>query len=81
MTLQLVEDEIPIEGRILDLEGRPVSGATVTTEEILATRGEDLTPVIKSGMLSDVPGEWKGLAHQSRASLGRSRPTVTAGSG
>ena len=62
VTLQLVKDEVPIEGRILDLEGRPVPGATVTTEEILATRGEDLTPVIKSDMLSDLPGEWKCLA-------------------
>ncbi len=62
VTLQLVKDEIPIEGRILDLEGRPVTGAIVTTEEIFATRGEDLTPVIKSGTLSDVPGEWKCLA-------------------
>ncbi len=62
VTLQLVKDEIPIEGRILDLEGRPVPGATVTIEEVFATRGEDLTPVIKSGRLSDVPGEWKALA-------------------
>ena len=62
VTLQLVKDEVPIEGRILDLEGRAVPGATVAAEEILATRGEDLTPVIKSGMLSDLPGEWKGLA-------------------
>jgi hypothetical protein len=61
VALQLVKDEIPIEGRILDLEGRPVPGATVTTEEIFATTGEDLTPVIKSGMLSDVPGKWKCL--------------------
>ena len=62
LTLQLVKDEVPIEGRILDLEGRPVPGATVTTDEIFATHGEDLTPVIKSGRLSDVPGEWKCLA-------------------
>ena len=81
VTLQLVKDEIPIEGRILDLEGRPVPGATVTTEEIFATHGEDLTPVIKSGMLSDVPGNWKCLAPRSRGSLRRSRPTVMAGSG
>ena len=58
VTLQLVKDEVPIEGRILDLEGRPVPGATVTTEEIIAAPGEDLTPVIKalnSGMSGDVP--------------------------
>ncbi|MGP0066139.1 MAG: carboxypeptidase-like regulatory domain-containing protein [Isosphaeraceae bacterium] len=62
VTLQLVKDELPIEGRILDLEGRPVPGATVTTDEIFATHGEDLTPVIKSGMLSDEPAKWKCLS-------------------
>jgi hypothetical protein len=58
MTLRLVRDDIPIEGRILDLEGRPVNGATVTNDEILATLGEDLTPVIKSGMRGNVPGKY-----------------------
>src|SRR5262249_54920018 len=48
VTLQLVKDDVPIEGRILDLEGRPVPGATVTTDEIIATPGEDLTPIIKA---------------------------------
>ncbi len=62
VTLQLVKDEVPIEGRILDLEGRPVPGATVTAREIFATHGEDLTPVIKSGTLSDEAGKWKSLA-------------------
>jgi len=57
VTIQLVKDDIPIEGRIVDLEGRPVPGATVTTEEILATLGEDLTPLIRSGMRGDVPGK------------------------
>ena len=55
VTLQLVKDDVPIEGRILDLEGRPVPGATVTTDEIMATPGEDLTPVIRSGGRGDVP--------------------------
>jgi RNA polymerase sigma factor (sigma-70 family) len=58
VTLQLVKDDVPIEGRILDLEGRPVPGATVTTDEIIAAPGEDLTPVIKSlnsGMAGDMP--------------------------
>jgi hypothetical protein len=58
VTLQLVKDDVPIEGRILDLEGRPMPGATVTTDEILATPGEDLTPVIKSGGRGDVPGKY-----------------------
>jgi hypothetical protein len=58
LTLQLVKDEVPIEGRILDLEGHPVPGATVATDEILATADEDLTPLIRfirSGGPGDAP--------------------------
>ena len=55
VTLRLAKDDVPIEGRILDMEGRPVPGATVTADEILATPGEDLTPVIRSGGRGDVP--------------------------
>ncbi len=58
VTLRLVKDDIPIEGRILDLEGRPMPGATVTPDEILATPGEDLTPVVDSGMRWDGPGKY-----------------------
>jgi RNA polymerase sigma factor (sigma-70 family) len=57
-TLQLVRDDVPIEGRILDLEGRPVPGATVTTDEIVATPAEDLTPVIRSGGRGDLPAKF-----------------------
>jgi hypothetical protein len=62
VTLQLVTDDVPIEGRVLGLEGHPVPGATVTTDENFATHDEDLTPVIKSGMLNGVQGKWKCLA-------------------
>jgi hypothetical protein len=58
VTLRLVRDDVPIEGRILDLEGRPVAGATVTTDDIAATPDEDLTPVIRllrSGGRGNVP--------------------------
>ncbi len=58
VTLQLVLDDVPIEGRILDLEGHPVPGATVTADEILATPDEDLTPVIRSGGRGDVPAKF-----------------------
>ncbi len=58
VTLRLVRDDVPIQGRILDLEGRAVPGATVTAYEILATLGGDLTPVINSGMRGDVPGKY-----------------------
>jgi RNA polymerase sigma factor (sigma-70 family) len=58
VTLRLVKDDVPIEGRVLDLDGRPVPGATITTDEILATPGEDLTPVVASGGRGDVPEKY-----------------------
>ena len=76
LTLQLVRDEVPIEGRILDLEGRPVPGATVATDEIIATPGEDLTPVLRSGGRGDEPA--KRLA-ASVAGLPRTLTTDAAG--
>jgi RNA polymerase sigma factor (sigma-70 family) len=34
VTIRLAADDRPIEGRVLDLEGRPVAGAVFTTEEV-----------------------------------------------
>jgi RNA polymerase sigma factor (sigma-70 family) len=46
-TLKLVED-VPIAGRIIDLEGRPVKGAVVTVDGVQATPAEDLTPAFRA---------------------------------
>jgi RNA polymerase sigma factor (sigma-70 family) len=62
VTLRLAKDDIPIEGRIFDLEGRPVPGATVSTDEILATPDEDLTPVIRSEGRGNVPAKYLGAS-------------------
>jgi RNA polymerase sigma factor (sigma-70 family) len=42
LTLRLVKDDVPITGRIVDLEGKPVAGATVTVLSVSAAPGEDL---------------------------------------
>ena len=48
LTLRVVED-MPIEGRVIDLEGRPVVGATVTvTNEVRAPLSGDLTPWLRA---------------------------------
>jgi RNA polymerase sigma factor (sigma-70 family) len=44
LTLQLVKDDVPISGQIVDLEGKPVAGATLRVIEIRAAPGEDLGP-------------------------------------
>jgi RNA polymerase sigma factor (sigma-70 family) len=46
VTLRLVND-VPVTGRVLDLEGRPVPGARVWPQRLQATPGEDLTAALK----------------------------------
>ena len=40
----MVKDDVPLVGRIVDPEGRPVAGATVRVTGIWASQNEDLTP-------------------------------------
>jgi beta-lactamase regulating signal transducer with metallopeptidase domain len=47
LTLTLANDEMPIEGRLLNLEGRPVAGATVRVEEIRTFAKDDPAPYVK----------------------------------
>jgi protocatechuate 3,4-dioxygenase beta subunit len=42
LTLQLVPDDVPIAGRIIDLEGKPVRGASLQVLQINAAPDEDL---------------------------------------
>ena len=60
VTLRLVTDDVPIEGRILDLEGHPVPGAAVTTDEIVATPDEDFGGSLQVGRTSERFGEVPG---------------------
>jgi RNA polymerase sigma factor (sigma-70 family) len=48
LTLRLVRDDVPISGRILDLEGRPVRGTTVRPLMLMTTPDEDLTPWLRA---------------------------------
>ncbi len=47
-TLRLVPDDVPITGQILDLEGKPVAGATLTVLQINAGPGENLGPWLEA---------------------------------
>jgi hypothetical protein len=69
LTVRLVADGPPIEGRIIDLEGRPVAGVSVKVERVwyafaehdrLAETG-DLSPWIKIVNDRGVQGPWEGL--------------------
>jgi RNA polymerase sigma factor (sigma-70 family) len=48
LTLKLVADDVPITGQIVDLEGRPVAGATLRVLEIKASPDEDLGPWLEA---------------------------------
>jgi RNA polymerase sigma factor (sigma-70 family) len=43
LTLRLVRDDVPIAGRVLDLEGRPIRGVTVRPVVLSAYDNEDLS--------------------------------------
>jgi Carboxypeptidase regulatory-like domain/Sigma-70, region 4 len=43
LTLRLVRDDVPIIGRVLDLEGRPVSGVIIRPAQLSAYPNEDLS--------------------------------------
>jgi RNA polymerase sigma factor (sigma-70 family) len=58
LTLRLVADDVPIAGQVVDLEGKPVPGATVRGLQINAAPGEDLGPWIEAAR-----GK-KGLSYQ-----------------
>jgi RNA polymerase sigma factor (sigma-70 family) len=48
LTIRLVEDDVPIAGEIVDLEGKPIAGATLTVLTVSAAAGEDLGPWLEA---------------------------------
>jgi RNA polymerase sigma factor (sigma-70 family) len=59
-TLHLVKDDVPIEGRILDLEGKPIAGATVRPVAVVVNAANDLGPWIKAR----AENKWAELADE-----------------
>jgi RNA polymerase sigma factor (sigma-70 family) len=76
VTLRLVKDDVPIAGRVLDLEGRPVAGAKVRVQGVEAYPGEDLTKMLEEVRLRGGSGSavksWQGPlpAHTEVATAG-----------
>jgi RNA polymerase sigma factor (sigma-70 family) len=54
LTIPMPRDDAPLAGRLVDLEGRPVSGASVRVTTISAPPGGDLTPFLNAGRDSKV---------------------------
>src|SRR5262249_13413160 len=70
LTLRLVRDDLPIQGRVLDLEGQPVAGATVRLEPDLfvPTRG-DLADWLKALEADKRDADLTGLRSPAFATL------------
>jgi RNA polymerase sigma factor (sigma-70 family) len=48
VTLRLPRDDVPVRGRILNLEGKPIAGVTVSVTAIKAPPGGSLTPWLEA---------------------------------
>jgi hypothetical protein len=57
LTLRLAKYDVPIKRRILDLQGRPIVGATIRIESLRKIPGEDLSPWLKE--LREQPNDRK----------------------
>ena len=86
LTLRLAPDDVPIVGRIVDRDGRPVAGATVRSGRSVAPRGRP-RPLARGDPARGAafPDTYRrlssgGLAARSSRSSGRRRPGPTAGS-
>jgi RNA polymerase sigma factor (sigma-70 family) len=62
LTLKLVADDVPITGQIVDLEGKPVPGATLRVLQIMASLKEDLGPWLEAAKDRTAPARDRSLA-------------------
>jgi protocatechuate 3,4-dioxygenase beta subunit len=81
LTLRLVKDDVPVNGRVATLEGKPVAGAIVSVRLLWKFANEDLTDYLKlaeRGHMIRLPEgaselSWKGMAAEALPWL----PTAT----
>jgi hypothetical protein len=57
--LKLVRDDVPIRGRVVDPQGRPIAGVTVQLQRVAGFRdGADLDAVLASGEVDGAASAW-----------------------
>ena len=61
VVIRLVEDGPPIEGRVVDLEGRPVAGARVKAGQFWFARDDRLSDWLAKAADAGIQGPWQGL--------------------
>ncbi len=70
VTVQLVADDLPIEGRVLDLEGRPVAGASIRVSDVfVASPTGDLSKWLDKAREYGTRGPWEGWNTEELAGL------------
>jgi protocatechuate 3,4-dioxygenase beta subunit len=81
LTLRLVKDDMPITGQIVDLEGKPVAGASLTVLQINAANEENLGPWLKAA--KDKKGDLLTLeqSHLPRYTVALAPKVTTDGEG
>jgi RNA polymerase sigma factor (sigma-70 family) len=82
LTLRLAKDDMPIRGRILDLQGKPISGVTIRVEDLSQPLAEDLGPwleALQHHKDDAYPTESKFLKGAGSPSLAGLFPAVTTG--
>jgi RNA polymerase sigma factor (sigma-70 family) len=79
--LRLVPDDVPIRGRILDTQGRPVPGVTVRVQGINEPPAGDLDALLRSGTIRDdrVCGGFYDIAWWIKEGTDWSRKTIKTG--
>jgi protocatechuate 3,4-dioxygenase beta subunit len=60
-TIRLVEDGPPIEGRVVDLEGRPIRGVRVKVQWVWFAREGGLSAWLEKARDGALEGPWRGL--------------------
>jgi RNA polymerase sigma factor (sigma-70 family) len=83
LMLRLAMDDVPITGQIVDLEGKPVAGATLRVVQINAAPGEDLGPWLEAAQAKKVvrsAGDLE-LRHLSRYTSALSPQVTTDAAG
>ena len=77
MALRLVRDDVPVRGRVLDSQGRPVAGVVVRIRAIWEVNdGVDLDAMLASGAVDEE--NMSRMAHRYGDSLGWATPTWRA---